>query len=58
MLSTFLVPAAELVALFGAAIVNQEVTRRLLWLRKYELVTLILLWYVVLVVGGLVGKHI
>lgn len=54
----FLLPALVLVALFGAALLNQWATRRLLWLRKFELVTLILLWYAVLMVGGLVGKHI
>ena len=53
MVWTYLMPALELLGLFLAALLNQEVTRRFARLRRFELLTLILLWYIVLVVGRL-----
>jgi hypothetical protein len=54
----FLLPALELLGLFLAALLNQEAARRFPRLKKFELVTLIVLWYAVLAVGGLVGEYI
>ncbi len=51
----FFVPALELLGLFLAALLNQEVARRFPRMKKFELVTFIVLWYAVLAVGGFVG---
>jgi hypothetical protein len=52
---TFAVPAAELVLLFLSALFNQWLTGKMAFLRRFELVALILLWYLVLLVGALLG---
>ena len=55
MVWTFAVPAAELVLLFLSALFNQWLTGKVSRLRRFELVALILLWYLVLLAGALLG---
>lgn len=50
-----LVPVGELAALFGAAFFNRWLSNRYERYERFELVGLVILWYVILLAGGYLG---
>lgn len=55
MVWTFGVPALELALLLVAALLNQQAGTRWVKYRRFELIGLAVLWYLVLLGGALIG---